>query len=1167
MTSPSHAVGAYLSDLHQSLGVGVPETSGYPALRNLLNAVGDTLKPKIGAVLHPSNSGAGLPDGGLFAARDLKKFTDDAPALETVKPERGVIEVKSLAQDIAGLEQTAQVQNYLKHYQQILITNYRSFALFAWKEGEPVAGERYVLADSEQAFWDKIYALRGDPKHPEHERLWQFLRRALLSTARISTPQDLAAFLASYAREARARVEVAPMGTVEPVRNALSEALGVHFEGERGAHFFQSTLIQTLFYGVFSAWVLWHESHPKSGDRFDWRLSAQHLGLPILRTLFVQLAGDPKKVRALNLEEVLDWTDACLARVDRPGFFARYDMGDAVQYFYEPFLAEFDPQLRKDFGVWYTPPEIVRYMVARVDAALRKNFNLPDGLADPSVVVLDPCCGTGAYLVETLRVIRRRLVDGYGEIQAGLKIREVAKKRLFGFELLPAPYVVSHLQIDLMLTRWGAALDHEQDERAGVFLTNALTGWVPVEAPKNLPFSEFGEERDKADHVKREEPILVILGNPPYDGYAGLAVEEERALSGAYRSTKVVPAPRGQGLNDLYIRFFRMAERRIAEGVPRSDDPLPGSPLDDARGIVCYISNYSWLDGLSHTGMRERFMEVFDAVSIDCLNGDKYKTGKKTPDGRPDPSVFSREKHREGIQVGTAISLLERWPRGARSIAQATSPTAGGAVYAPRAEVRFRHWWGQKKLAELSDEAEAEHSWQEVAPSVELGLPLVPLRTRADYPEWPSVTDLLAFSSFGVLTNRDEALVSIDLAPLEKRMAVYFDRSVGDQEVSRISPALMRDTGRFEAAKTRVHLVTKGLASGEFVRLNYRPFDVRWLYWHPETKLVEERRADLRPHLFKGNWLLAVVRHNRKGYTEPLVVSVFPSHHLIERGANYFPLFLQSTESLRRQHPDLFAPEHDDGPRPNVTEATQEYLSRIDCSPEELFFHIVAVLHAPAYRDDNAGALTQGWPRVPLPKDAAALRRGAELGRRLAELIDPETSVPGVTDLHVRPDLKGFGELVGAPTSVKRNPAPDLRVAARWGYAGRGGVVMPGSGRVTPGSSGDGFLDIHLNDSTRWKDVPERVWNYTLGGYQVLKKWLSYREEVLLGRPLTSDEVLAFTHNVRRIAAILSLHGQLNEHYAASITLAGVPRGDQPIRAARRRRRQKTDADVKERRP
>jgi len=162
------------------------------------------------------------------------------------------------------------------------------------------------------------------------------------------------------------------MGTLEPVKKALSEALGIHFEGEKGTHFFQSTLIQTLFYGIFSAWVLWHEEHPKPGDRFQWRLSAQHLGLPILRTLFIQLT-DSRKIRALNLEEVLDWTEECLARVDRTSFFARYDMGDAVQYFYEPFLADFDPELSKDFGVWYTPPEMFRYMVGSVDQALREN--------------------------------------------------------------------------------------------------------------------------------------------------------------------------------------------------------------------------------------------------------------------------------------------------------------------------------------------------------------------------------------------------------------------------------------------------------------------------------------------------------------------------------------------------------------------------------------------------------------------------------------------------------------------------------------------------------------------------------------------------------------------------------------------------------------------------
>jgi hypothetical protein len=616
----SHPVADYLHELYLHSGVGVPETSGYPALSKLLNAVGDSLKPKISTVINPANNGAGIPDGGLYSAKELRKYGPDEEPLFKLKPERGVIEVKPLDKDLSAFESSPQVRGYLEHYGQILLTNYRAFALWSWVGGKAVKGEHLLIAASEKEFWSKIHTLRNDPKHPEHERIWQFLRRALLSTARLATPQDLAAFLASYAREARARVEIAPMGTLEPVKKALSDSLGVRFEGEKGIHFFQSTLIQTLFYGIFSAWVLWHEAEPERRDRFNWKSAVDHLGLPILRSLFHQVAY-PSNIRALDLEEVLDWTEDCLARVDRVSFFKRYDMGDAVQYFYEPFLAEFDPELRKDFGVWYTPPEIVRYMVGSVDKALRENFHLPDGLADPSVIVLDPCCGTGAYLVETLKLIHRRLIEGYGESQAGLKIREVAKHRLYGFELLPAPYVVSHLQIDLMLTRWGAALDHDKDERAGVFLTNALTGWVPIKSPKDLPFSEFAAERDAADHVKQQEQILVILGNPPYDGYAGITkIEEERALTEAYRTTKEAPAPQGQGLNELYIRFFRMAERRITEGVPQSDDPKPGPPRDDAKGIICFISNYSWLDGLSHTGMRERFMEVFDATMVgDCF--------------------------------------------------------------------------------------------------------------------------------------------------------------------------------------------------------------------------------------------------------------------------------------------------------------------------------------------------------------------------------------------------------------------------------------------------------------------------------------------------------------------------------------------------------------------
>ena len=1119
-------VESYLADLCAVGGAGTAETSGYPALANLLNEVGGALKPKITAVIHPANSGADLPDGGFFSAKELRQHPSEVSLLK-LNPERGVLEVKPVEHDLLTLAQTPQVRNYLEHYGQILLTNYRSFALYMWEGGKPVPGESFYIAENEAAFWDiarhaKDHKLLG-------ERLTEYLRRALLNRARLAAPRDLAAYLASYAR---ARVEGAESNALAPVAEALGAALGIKFEGEKGEHFFRSTLIQTLFYGIFSAWVLWHEEHSKTTERFQWRLSAQYLGLPILRTLFVQLAGDPKKVRALDLKEVLDWTEDCLARVDRAAFFARYDMGDAVQYFYEPFLAEFDPELRKDFGVWYTPPEIVRYMVGSVDKALRENFDLPDGLADPSVIVLDPCCGTGAYLVETLKLIRRRLVEGYGESQAGLKIKEVAKHRLYGFELLPAPYVVSHLQIDLMLTRWGAALDHEKDERAGVFLTNALTGWVPVKHPKDLPFSEFSEERDAADHVKQKEQIIVILGNPPYDGYAGMAVEEERNLSEAYRTTKEAPAPQGQGLNDLYIRFFRMAERRIAEGVPQSDELKPGQPRADAKGIVCYISNYSWLDGLSHTGMRERFMEVFDAIHVDCLNGDKYKTGKKTPDGQPDPSVFSTEKNREGIQVGTAIVLLERRPQSKKR-----EKAVNAAAYHPHAKLSFRHWWGKDKRAELEASLDEPTQSQSLKPTLSFGLPFVPMGMNADYHNWSLLTDLIPQAYPGVTSGRDEALVAFDKAELEQRMRSYFDPAIPDSTVKLIVPCLMERTQRFDPKAVREHLTKRGFLPDNIVRFCYRPFDVRWLYWEPETKLLDEKRREFFKQVFPENIFIEARQRQVKDNWDRGYVTSCIADSLGNGRSSFFPLFLQcgeETSSVVRE-PELFASDTSSGPQPNITDFARKYLAGLKCRAEDLFFHIVAVLHAPLYREENAGALRQDWPRVPLPKTAKVLRAGAALGRQIAALLDPETPVPGVTGLKVRPDLKGLGELTVTTAPSTKKAAPDLAIAARWGYAGQGGVTMPGPGKTTTGTCGEGFLDIHLNATTRWKDVPEAVWAYTLGGYQVLKKWLSYRESALLGRPLTSDEAQSFTHHVRRITAILALHGKLDAHYGESV--------------------------------
>ena len=746
------AVEEYLAELRRirATGGGTGELSYYPPLSNLLNAVGGSLRPKVHCVSQLAQQGAGHPDFGLYTARQVSKGQPKRGQL----PEGGVVEVKPASDDAWLTADSGQVSRYWERYRLALVTNTRDFVLLGEDpQGNPARLETFRLADIAADFEAKLQHPRAFA-NSVGPALAEYLGRALSHRAVLAEPRDLARLLASYARDGLARVEASgDAPSLNAVRSALEEALGVRFEGERGAAFFRSTLVQTLFYGVFSAWVLWARQTPAPAGSFDWRTSVWHLRAPIMQALFQQVTS-PVQLQSLDLVEVLDWTAAALDRVDRDAFFARFNEGEAVPYFYEPFLEAFDPALRKQLGVWYTPAEVVRYMVARVDRALKDDLGIEDGLAAENVYVLDPCCGTGAYLAETLKRIAANLRGkGLGGL-TGARVKQAATHRVFGFEIMPAPFVVAHLQVGLTMQALDAPLSENGNERAGVFLTNALTGWEP-RTQKPLPFPELEEERDRAERVKQDTPVLVILGNPPYNGFAGMAVDEERGLSEAYRTVREVRKPEGQGLNDLYVRFFRMAERRIAEKT--------------GRGVVCFISNYSWLDGLSFTGMRESYLDAFDAIRVDCLNGDKYKTGKTTPDGRPDPSIFSMPGDPVGIQVGTAIATLVR-----------------NAEHAPAESVGFRHLWGQAKLSELTETADAEPAelYVTVEPSLPLGLPFAEVAVTRSWIEWPSLPDLFPTSFPGVKTSRDSFVVDIDLDKLKARIQGYFDSG----EVQRDGP-------------------------------------------------------------------------------------------------------------------------------------------------------------------------------------------------------------------------------------------------------------------------------------------------------------------------------------------------------------------------------------------
>ena len=1099
-------------------GGATGERSSYGPLAKLLDAVGATLRPKVFCVVEPANQGAGHPDFGLYTSKQVQKGRPRKGQL----PERGVVEVKSAREDTRATGVREQASRYWGRYRLVLVTNLREFALI----GPDAAGgeatlESFRLAESDAEFARRLERPRAFARETG-AGLGEYLARALSHRAALAEPKDLAWLLASYARDGLARVEAAgDSPSLGAVRSALEEALGVRFEGEKGARFFHSTLVQTLFYGVFSAWVLWaRQSPPPDGGGFDWRTAVWHLRAPVLRALFQQLS-DPGRLQPLGLVEVLDWTAAALDRVDRPTFFARFSEGEAVPYFYEPFLEAFDPALRKQLGVWYTPIEVVRYMVARVDKALRDDLRIPDGLAAENVYVLDPCCGTGAYLAEVLRRIATNL-EGHGlGALAGARVKHAATERVFGFEIMPAPFVVAHLQVGLTMQDLDAPLAEDGTERAGVFLTNALTGWEP-RTTKPLPFPELEEERDRAERVKQETPILVILGNPPYNGFAGVAVDEEHELLEAYRKPRRVRLTDPRALNDLYVRFFRMAERRIAEKT--------------GRGVVCFISNYSWLDGLSFAGMRERYLEAFDAIRIDCLNGDKYKTGKVAPDGSPDPSIFSTEGDPVGIQVGTAIATLLR-----------------KADHAPAGEVGFRHLWGPTKRETLAETAEAEPDtlYERLQPALPLGLPFMHMAVSECWFDWPALPELFPVSFPGVHTGRDRLLLDIDEERLRRRIANYFDPEWSHEEIERRYPAAMRNSSAFrisDARKVRDALLARGGPSERgFVRITYRPFDNRWLYWEADRRLLTAPAPDYIPHAFEGNVWLSSAQHLRKGASEPqaCVARHVGSFHLIERGAAMFPAWLRD---------DGIGDDGNSTHRANLSGAAQRYLDRLDGASEkpgtvhglrveDLFHHVLAVLHDPSYREANAGALHMEWPRIPLPGwpegktegAAAALAESAARGRKLAALLDPDTPVPGVTETPIRPELVVIA--VPAKADGHNMTGDDFALTAGWGHYGAGDAVMPGQGRVVPRAYtpdelaalgdaaptlGEATFDIYLNPRACWRNVPAAVWAYKLGGYQILKKWLSYREHSILDRPLSPEEVQHFTDTARRIAAILT---------------------------------------------
>ena len=966
----------------------------------------------------------------------------------------------------------------------------------------------------------------------------------MLHRAPLKSPQDVAAFLASYARAARLQLEGAPLESLAPLKSNLENALGIEFKAvdkpnakkklseiekqQRGDHFFRATLVQTLFYGLFSAWLSHITEAPD--ELFRWREAQYSLHVPMVSKLFEQLVSK-STLHTLDLQALLELATDTLNRVEVKPFLSKWGEAQAVQYFYEPFLEAFDAGLRKDLGVYYTPPEIVQYMVERVHRVLKTELNIEAGLADEKVIVLDPCCGTGAFILETLRVIGRELKDSKPSNQVAGLLKDAALERVFGFEILPAPFVVAHHGVaDLLRAN---EVEMKEDERAPIYLTNALTGWDALPKTDSM-FAEFKDESELATGVKQQQKIWVIIGNPPYDAFAKM--EKDETLVAPYKENLFSKwGISKNSLDDLYVRFFRVAERK-----------LNGSD----QGLLCFISNFSWTFDASFVGMRSNLLDSFDEFWIDNLNGDSRETGKRTPEGTPDPSIFSTSFNREGIRKGVSIGLAVRGKETSK-------------------QVLYRELWGQSKreeLVESLENADFNGQYTPVEPSETNKFRLRSRSVNEEYTLWPEVIEFAASDSRGakyVYNGPYEARGnSLIVHQTEKEqlqtLQNYLDETVTNEAIAQLQPRWIESAGEFNGVDTRESLKGKVKWSESTITpYFFKPFDVRLAYLDADIAPLFSRPS---PFLLKSrdipNNAFFITRAEGKKQFEGapmLFSSVVCDRDSISGHARHFPMFIAQKLEKKSNKTNLALDFVEEKIIANLSERARLYLSELDFgSPDDdaqtaslLWHHALAIGYALSYRVQHEGGLANDWPRVPLPADAENLRVSARLGARVAALLDVATPVDGIESGKFNFDLEPFGEITHRLGKTIEEGDACLKVTHNWGFF-QDAKVQAGDGtiktRVPDNREADALekmgcardtpvCDIWASEDLSWSGVPKPVWDTIIGGYLVIKKWLSYRDHRVLGRALHLSEAREIENMVRRLTCLWALENTLNASY------------------------------------
>jgi len=969
----------------------------------------------------------------------------------------GYIEAKDIGKDIRHKDYKEQFDRYKKSLNNLIITDYLKFELY-------IDGEFKTVVSIAELTGQTITPL------PQHFEEFTALIRSFCTHIgqTIKSSQKLAVMMADKAKLLSQVIERALNSDVENEEDSsLKEQMHafkdilIHDIKPRD---FADIYAQTIAYGMFAARL-----HDTTLNDFSRQEAAELIPKtnPFLRKLFQYVAG-------YDLDTRIVWIVDALADIFRAtdikallnNFGRATQTHDPIIHFYETFLAEYDPALRKARGVWYTPEPVVNFIVRAVDDILKNEFNLPQGIADNSkikvkrkvmtkattdmrsrlkeaeveeevhrVQILDPATGTGTFLAEAIKHIYKRFAGQQGIWSNYVENHLIP--RLNGFELLMASYAMAHLKLDLLLTETGYKAT--RDQRFRVYLTNSLE---EHHADTGTLFANWlSSEANEANHIKRDTPVMVVMGNPPYSVSSNNKSPWIEKLTADYK--KDLNERNIQPLSDDYIKFIRFGQHFIDK---------------NKEGILAYISNNSFLDGLIHRQMRKNLLESFDKIYIINLHGDSKK--KEVANNSVDQNVFD-------IMQGVSINIfIKNGKKNTNAIGEVYSFDLMGKrdykytqliegslfkMHFNKLDISSPHYYFTKK-----DFSNIE-----------------------SYNEFISVKNIFIHDNSGVQTEFDALSIDANKGVLEKRLTNLVANTA---EIATTNMGFSLDyLSKITNAKNDI-----SNNDPQIIDYNYRVFDKqKAIYTGHSNGIMGRPRGSIMFNFFQDNIGLIVPKQTYPDFRHAFLTNSVCDANFIASAkkfgcGNVFPIYLYP--QITNQHTITDAHERfpnfekdfirNFSSKINLTFTSEKEETKGTFAPIDTLDYIYAVLHSPVYREKYKEFLKIDFPRVPYPKDVNIFWQLVKLGGELRQLHLLESNV--------------VDNYITTYPQDGDNVVTGLRYDAN---------------------------KVHINDNQYFEGVPQGTWQFYIGGYQPAQKWLKDRK----GRKLSFDDIL---HYQRMIVAL-----------------------------------------------